>query len=68
MAVVKWEKSEGEGNALFLCDDEKTIRKKIMRAVTDSGPTQLNQQKPDAIKNIFYAFAISSHSRYRSLF
>lgn len=49
----KMGKSEGEGNALFLCDDEKTIRKKIMRAVTDSGPTQLNQQKPDAIKNIF---------------
>ncbi|HQU99869.1 MAG: tryptophan--tRNA ligase [Bacteroidia bacterium] len=49
----KMGKSEGEGNALFLCDDDKTIRKKIMRAVTDSGPTQLNQPKPDAIKNIF---------------
>ena len=49
----KMGKSEGEGNAVFLADDEKTIRKKVMRAVTDSGPTTPNQEKPQAIQNLF---------------
>ncbi|MCC7317501.1 MAG: tryptophan--tRNA ligase, partial [Bacteroidales bacterium] len=35
----KMGKSEGEGNAIFLADDPKTIRKKVMKAVTDAGPT-----------------------------
>jgi tryptophanyl-tRNA synthetase len=49
----KMGKSEGEGNAIFLNDIEQVITKKIMRAVTDSGPTEHNQPKPDAIQNIF---------------
>lgn len=49
----KMGKSEGEGNAIFLADDPKIIRKKVMRAVTDSGPTQKNQTKPEAIQNLF---------------
>jgi tryptophanyl-tRNA synthetase len=46
-------KSEGEGNAIFLNDDPAAIRKKIMKAVTDSGPTEPNQPKAQAIENIF---------------
>jgi tryptophanyl-tRNA synthetase len=49
----KMGKSEGEGNAVFLVDDPATIRKKVMRAVTDSGPTEPNQEKPEAISNVF---------------
>ena len=49
----KMGKSEGEGNAIFLADDANTIRKKVMRAVTDAGPTEMNQQKPEAIENLF---------------
>ncbi len=49
----KMGKSEGEGNAIFLVDDEKTIRKKVMKAVTDTGPTEPNQQKPEIIENLF---------------
>jgi tryptophanyl-tRNA synthetase len=49
----KMGKSEGEGNAIFLGDPEDVIRKKVMRAVTDSGPTQENQPKAEAIQNIF---------------
>jgi len=49
----KMGKSEGEGNAIFLGDTADAIRKKVMRAVTDSGPTQPNQEKPEAIRNIF---------------
>ncbi|MBW6491099.1 MAG: tryptophan--tRNA ligase [Lentimicrobium sp.] len=50
---TKMGKSEGEGNAIFLNDDAEVIRKKIMRAVTDSGPTQPNQPKSQPIENIF---------------
>ena len=49
----KMGKSEGEGNAIFLIDEPDAIKKKVMRAVTDSGPTQANQQKPEAIQNLF---------------
>lgn len=44
---------KSEGNAIYLVDDEATIKKKVMKAVTDSGPTMLNQEKPEAIKNLF---------------
>ena len=49
----KMGKSEGEGNAIFLADAPEVIRKKVMRAVTDAGPTQPNQEKPEVIENIF---------------
>lgn len=49
----KMGKSEGEGNAIFLNDDPKKLKKKVMRAVTDSGPTEKNQEKPEAIQNLF---------------
>lgn len=49
----KMGKSEGEGNAIFLNDSPEAIRKKIMRAKTDSGPTQENQEKPVEIANLF---------------
>jgi tryptophanyl-tRNA synthetase len=49
----KMGKSEGEGNAIFLSDPPEVIRKKVMRAVTDSGPTAENQQKPEEIQNLF---------------
>jgi tryptophanyl-tRNA synthetase len=50
---TKMGKSEGEGNAIYLADDEKVIRKKIMRAVSDSGPTEMNQPKSQPIENLF---------------
>lgn len=49
----KMGKSEGEGNAVFLADTPEVIRKKVSRAVTDSGPTTENQEKPEAIQNLF---------------
>lgn len=49
----KMGKSEGEANAVYLSDSEDVIRKKVMRAVTDSGPTQPNSIKPDSIQNLF---------------
>jgi tryptophanyl-tRNA synthetase len=49
----KMGKSEGEGNAIFLNDSPEIIRKKVMKAVTDGGPTEPNQEKPEAIRNLF---------------
>jgi tryptophanyl-tRNA synthetase len=56
----KMGKSEGEGNAVFLADAPEVIRKKVMRAVTDAGPTQENQPKAEAIQNIFALMEIVS--------
>ncbi len=56
----KMGKSEGEGNAIFLNDDPKVLHKKIMRAVTDSGPTEMNQQKPEPIQNLFTLLKVVS--------
>jgi tryptophanyl-tRNA synthetase len=53
-------KSEGEGNAIFLADEPEVIRKKVMRATTDAGPTEMNQPKPQAIENIFKLMEILS--------
>jgi tryptophanyl-tRNA synthetase len=49
----KMGKSEGEANAVYLSDSPEVIRKKIMRAVTDSGPTVENHKKPVEIQNLF---------------
>ncbi|MCD7937877.1 MAG: tryptophan--tRNA ligase [Tannerellaceae bacterium] len=51
---------KSEGNAIYLVDDEKTIKKKVMRAVTDSGPTEPNSEKPEAIANLFSLMEIVS--------
>lgn len=49
----KMGKSEGEGNAIFFVDEPEVLRKKLMRAKTDSGPTSPNQEKPQEIQNLF---------------
>lgn len=49
----KMSKSDNPGSAIFLSDEPEVIRKKIMRAVTDEGPTVPNQPKSVAIENLF---------------
>ncbi len=49
----KMGKSEGEGNAVFLYDSEEILRKKVMRAVSDSGPVENNSTKSEAVQNLF---------------
>lgn len=51
---------KSEGNAIYLIDDPETIRKKVMKAVTDSGPTQQNSEKPEVIENLFTLLKIVS--------
>ena len=56
----KMGKSEGEGNAIYLSDSPDIIRKKVSRAVTDSGPTAENQPKPEPIQHLFDLMKIVS--------
>jgi len=51
---------KSEGNGIYLADEEKVIRKKIMRAVTDSGPTEPNSVMPEPIQNLFTIMDIVS--------
>ncbi len=50
---TKMGKSEAEGNAIFLADAPEVIRKKVMRAVTDSGPAEQGQAMSQPIENLF---------------
>jgi tryptophanyl-tRNA synthetase len=56
----KMGKSEGEGNAIFLADDPKVIRKKVMRAVTDAGPAEPNAPKSEPVQNLFNLLEVVS--------
>ncbi|RYD75969.1 MAG: tryptophan--tRNA ligase, partial [Sphingobacteriales bacterium] len=49
----KMSKSENQMATLYLADEDDAIRKKIMKAKTDGGPTESNSVKPDYIENIF---------------
>lgn len=49
----KMSKSENQFATLYLSDDDDLIRKKVMRAKTDSGPTERNSVKPGYIENLF---------------
>ncbi len=44
---------KSEGNGIFLDDSPEEIRKKVMKAVTDTGPTEPNQKMPVPVKNLF---------------
>ena len=46
--------------ALKVPDEEKVVRKKVMRAVTDNGPQSMNSEKPEVIANLFKMMSIVS--------
>jgi len=50
---TKMGKSEAEGNAIFLADDPKAIRKKVMRATTDTGPEMPGDMMSQPVENLF---------------
>lgn len=43
---------KSEGNCIYLIDDEKTLCKKVMRAVTDEGPKEPGQPMSEPVKNL----------------
>lgn len=56
----KMSKSENQMATLYLADDDELIRKKVMKAKTDSGPTVPHAPKPDYIENIFMLMRLVS--------
>ena len=58
--VGKMSKSENRMATLYLADSDDMIRKKVMKAKTDNGPTEPLTQKPDYIKNIFLLMKLVS--------
>ncbi|MEO6251809.1 MAG: tryptophan--tRNA ligase [Ferruginibacter sp.] len=58
--VGKMSKSENQMATLYLADTDDMIRKKVMKAKTDSGPVEKNTPKPDYIENIFLLMRLVS--------
>ena len=44
---------KSEGNGIYLTDPPEIIRKKLMKAVTDAGPVEPNQEPAEPIQNLF---------------
>jgi tryptophanyl-tRNA synthetase len=51
---------KSEGNGIFLADSPTDIRKKVMRAVTDTGPTTPNQEISEPLRNLFTVMSVVS--------
>jgi tryptophanyl-tRNA synthetase len=51
---------KSEGNGVFLADTPKEIRKKVMRAVTDTGPIAPGQEPTEPVKNLFAIMSVVS--------
>lgn len=56
----KMSKSENQNATIYLADEDELIRKKVMKAKTDAGPTEPNSAKPDYIENIFQLMRLVS--------
>ncbi len=51
---------KSEGNGIFLVDEPKPLQKKVMRAVTDSGPTEPNSEISEPVQNLFTLMEVVS--------
>jgi tryptophanyl-tRNA synthetase len=68
----KMSKSENVNATIYLSDEDDTIRKKIMKAKTDQGPTEPNTPMPDYIQNLFLLLEVTASpdvvSQFRSAY
>ena len=44
---------KSEGNGIFLAEEPESIRRKVMKAVTDKGPAKENQKMSEPVQNLF---------------
>lgn len=51
---------KSEGNCIYLVDDPKVLRKKVMRAVTDEGPQAPNSPMSEPVANLFSLLELTS--------
>jgi len=56
----KMSKSENQLATLYLADDDDLIRKKVMKAKTDAGPSAPGTPMPDYIENLFLLMTLVS--------
>ena len=56
------QESENQMATLYLADEDDLIRKKVMKAKTDGGPTSDNMPKPDYIENFFLLMKLVSNA------
>lgn len=54
----KMSKSAGEADCIYLDEPTEVLKKKVMRAVTDSGPQTPGQEKSQAVSNLFELMAL----------
>lgn len=59
----KMSKSENVNATLYLADEDDVIRKKVMKAKTDSGPTEPNMEMPTYIQNLFLLMELVSSEK-----
>ena len=51
---------KSEGNCIYLIDEEKALRKKVMRAVTDEGPKDPTQPISEPVQNLLTLMELTS--------
>ena len=51
---------KSEGNCIYLIDEDKPLRKKVMKAVTDEGPKEPNSPLSQPIENLFTVMSLVS--------
>lgn len=51
---------KSEGNCIYLIDDPKALKKKVMRAVTDEGPQAPNSPMSEPVANLFSLLELTS--------
>jgi tryptophanyl-tRNA synthetase len=51
---------KSEGNGIFLSDPPQVIRKKVMSAVTDAGPSKMGQEMSEPVRNLFTIMKVVS--------
>ena len=51
---------KSEGNCIYLIDDPKALRKKVMRATTDEGPKEPNSPMSEPVANLFTLLELTS--------
>jgi tryptophanyl-tRNA synthetase len=51
---------KSEGNGIFLADTPEEIRKKVMRAVTDTGPQKPGEKPSEPVANLFTIMKVVS--------
>src|SRR5687768_13042673 len=54
----KMSKSENQYATIYLSDDDELIRKKVMKAKTDAGPTEENSSIPESVQNLFLLLSL----------